>query len=133
MIGKSTLEDLPKLKDRAPEPLNQVNMDSFSSSVTLIEGYNYAVVFVDCNSGYRDRWVYGMRLKSDMLKVVKKCFIDIADLRHKHKLVIVMRDNAGENTSKEIVDFFESVGVKTISVLHMSNGRMDSPKPQSIR
>ena len=53
-----------------------------------------------------------MKLKSDMLKVVKKWFSDIADLRQKHKLVIVMRDNAGENTSKEIVDFFESVGVK---------------------
>jgi hypothetical protein len=88
MIGKSTLEDLPKLKDRAP--LYQVNMDSFSSSVTSIEGYNYAVVFVDWNSGYR--WVYGMKLKSDMLKVVKKWFSDIADLRQKHKLVIVMQD-----------------------------------------
>jgi hypothetical protein len=52
MIGKSTMEDLPKLKDRADEPLGQVNMDSFSSSVPSIEGYNHAVVFVDCNSGY---------------------------------------------------------------------------------
>jgi hypothetical protein len=86
MIGKSTLEDLPKLKDRAPEPLYQVNMDSFSSSVTSIEGYNYAVVFADCNSGYR--WVYGMKLKSDMLKVVKKWFSDTADLRQKHKIAI---------------------------------------------
>jgi hypothetical protein len=85
-------------------------MDSVSSSVTSIEEYNYAVVFVDCNSGYG--WVYGMKLKSDMLMVVKKWFSDIADLRQKHKLLIVMRDNAGENTSKEIVDFFESVGVK---------------------
>ncbi len=110
MIGKSTLEDLPKLKDRSPEPLYQVNIDSFSLSVTSIEGYNYAVVFVDCNSGYR--WLYGMKLKSDMLKVVKKWFSDNADLRQKHKLVIVMRDNAGENTSKEIIDFFESIGVK---------------------
>ncbi len=43
MIGKSTLEDLPKLKDRATEvtePQWQVKMDSFSSSVTSIEGYN---------------------------------------------------------------------------------------------
>ncbi len=96
MIGKNTHEDLPKLKDRATEPLYQVNMDSFSSSVTSIQGYNYAVVFADCNSGYR--WVYGMKPKSDMLKVVKKCFSDIADLR---QLVIVMRDNAGENKSQE--------------------------------
>jgi hypothetical protein len=110
MIGKSTLEDLPKLKDSATEPLYQVNMDSFSSSVTSIEGYTYAVVFADCNSGYR--WVYGMKLKSDMLKNVKKWFSDIADLRQKHRLVIVVRANAGENRSQEIIDFFESVGVK---------------------
>ncbi len=64
MIGKSTLEDLPKLKDRATEPLHQVNMDIFSSSVQSIEGYNYAVVLVDCNSGYR--WIHGMKLKSDI-------------------------------------------------------------------
>ena len=110
MIGKSTLEDLPKLKDRATEPLGQVTMDSFSSSVPSIEGYNHAVVFVDCNSGYR--WLYGMKLKSEMLNVVKKWYSDIADLRLKHKLVVVMRDNAGENKSQAIIDFFESVGVK---------------------
>ena len=52
MIGKSTLEDLPNLKDRPEEPLEQVSMDSFSSSFPSIEGYNHAVVFVDCNSGY---------------------------------------------------------------------------------
>ncbi len=50
MIGKSTLEDLPKLKKCASQPLGQVNMYSFSTSVALIEGYNYAVVFADCNS-----------------------------------------------------------------------------------
>ncbi len=38
MIGKSTVEELPKLKDRATEPLCQMNMDSLSSSVTSIEG-----------------------------------------------------------------------------------------------
>ena len=95
MIGKSTLEDLPKLKDRAKEPLHQVNMDLFSSSVQSIEGYFYAVILVDCNSGYR--WIYGMKLKSNMLKVVKKWYSDIAILRQKHKLLVVMRDNVGEN------------------------------------
>jgi hypothetical protein len=110
MIGKSTLEDLPKLKKRALKPLGQVNMDSFSSSVTSIEGYNHAVVFADCHTGYR--WVYGMKVKSDIVKVVKKWYSDIADLRQKHTLVVVMRDNAGENKSHELIEFFESVGVK---------------------
>jgi hypothetical protein len=50
MIGKSTLEDLPKLKTRAMEPLVQVNMDIFLSSVQSIKGYNFAVVFVDCTT-----------------------------------------------------------------------------------
>jgi hypothetical protein len=107
---KEYLVDPPKLKDRATDPLYQVNMGSFSSSVTSIEGYNNALVFADCNSGYR--WIYGMKLKSDMLKVVMKLFSDIADLRQKHKLVIVMRDNAGIIKSQEIIDFFESVRVK---------------------
>ncbi len=70
---KSTLEDLPKLKDRADEPLGKVNMDSFSSS---IECYNHAAVFVDCKSG-----LYGMKNKSDLIKVVKKLYSDIPDLR----------------------------------------------------
>ena len=56
--------------------------------------------------------MYGMKLKSDMLKVVKKWYSDIADIRLKHKLVVVMRDNAGENKSQDIIDFFESVGAK---------------------
>ncbi len=64
MIGKSTLQDLQKLKDRAIEPLRQVKMNSFSSSVTSINGYNYAVDFADCNCEYI--WVYGMKLKSDV-------------------------------------------------------------------
>jgi hypothetical protein len=59
MIGKlpdkSTLEDVPKLKDQTDKPLGQVNMDSFSSSEQSIEGrgYSHAAVCVDCNSGFR--------------------------------------------------------------------------------
>ena len=47
MIGKSTLEELPKSKDRAKEPLHQVNMDIFSSSVQSIDSYNYALILLD--------------------------------------------------------------------------------------
>jgi hypothetical protein len=47
-----------------------------------------------------------------MLNVVEKWYSDIADLGLKHKLTVVMRDNAGENKSQAIIDFFESVGVK---------------------
>jgi hypothetical protein len=37
---------------------------------------------------------------------------DIAVLRQKHELLVVMRDNAGESKYREIVDFFESMGIK---------------------
>ena len=55
-----------------------------------------------------------MKLKSYILKVVKKWYSDIGILRQKQKLLVVMpvRDNAGENKSQEVVDFFESMGVK---------------------
>ncbi len=53
-----------------------------------------------------------MKLKRDMLKIVKKWYSYIAILRQKHKLLVVMRDNAGENKLQEAVDFFESIGVK---------------------
>ncbi len=68
-------------------------MDQFSSLVQSIGMYNYAVVFVGCNTGYR--WIYGMKRKSEMLKVAKKWYSDIAVLRQMHKLLVVMRDNAG--------------------------------------
>ena len=112
MIGKSTLEDNPGEKIRADRPLKQVNIDSFSSSLVSIEGYFHAVVMVYCHNGYR--WLYGMKTRDEMLRVVKRWYGYIADLRQKHTLVVVMRDNAGENKSKEIMEFFDSVGVTSI-------------------
>ncbi len=44
--------------------------------------------------------------------MVKKGYSDIADFRQKHKLVVVVCGNVGENKSQEIIEFFESVGVK---------------------
>jgi hypothetical protein len=52
MLGKAKLEDYPKLQVSKVPPLYQVNMDSFSSSVKSIEGYNHAVVFVDKQTRY---------------------------------------------------------------------------------
>ena len=94
MLGKANLEDFPQRRKKVVPPLYQINMDSFSSSVKSIEGYFHDVVIVDNHSGYR--WIYGMKTKDKKLKVVKQWYSDIADLRAKHKLVIVMRDNAGE-------------------------------------
>ncbi len=37
-----------------------------------------------------------MKTKDDMLKVFKKWYSDIADIRHKYDMIVEMRDNAGE-------------------------------------
>ena len=50
---QATLEDFPKAKHPINKPLYQIHMDSFSSSVKSIEGYNHAIVFVDAAAGYR--------------------------------------------------------------------------------
>ena len=52
MIGKA-LEDFPKAKHPINKPLYQIHMDSFSSSVKSIEGYNHTIVFVDAETRYR--------------------------------------------------------------------------------
>ncbi len=105
MLGKATLEDYPGARVRKVPPLYQINMDSFSSSIKSIEGYNHAVVLVNNQTGYQ--WVYGMKTKDKTIKVVKQWYSDIAHLRAKHKLVVFVRDNAGENKSRDIKDFFE--------------------------
>jgi hypothetical protein len=44
MIGKSTLDIIPTSNFKADCTLKQVNADSFSPSVTTIEGCNQAIV-----------------------------------------------------------------------------------------
>ena len=91
-------------------PLNQVHMDSFSSSVTSIERYVHAIEFVG-DACIRYRWIQGIKNKDDTLNLLKRWFIDIVDLRAMHKLVVVMRDNASENKSEEIMHFLDSKGI----------------------
>ena len=75
-----------------------MNMDSFSSSVKSVEGYLHAVVLVDNQTGYR--WIYGIKTKDETIKVVKQWYSYIADLHARHKLVVVMSDNACETYGK---------------------------------
>ena len=53
MVAMSTLENYPELLEPATRLLELVNMDLCTSSVTSLEGYNYAVVFADSHGGYR--------------------------------------------------------------------------------
>ena len=110
MMGKSRQNNLPKAKERAKKPMNRINMDLVSSSVVSIKGYKYALVITDCCTGYR--WLYGLKSKDEVLKMVQKWYSDIAELREKHTIFVVMRDNSGENKSREICDFFESKGIQ---------------------
>ena len=110
MMGKSRQNNLPNEKLRAKKPLNRINMDLVSSSVHSLEGHKYALVITDCCTGYR--WLYGLKTKDEMLKVVQKWYSDIAELREKHTIFVVMRDNSGENKSQKICDFFESKGIQ---------------------
>ena len=85
-------------------------MDSFSSSVKSFEGYNHAIVFVDAATGYR--WLYGLKTKDDAIKALMTWYSDIADLRTKYKLVVLIRDNASEYESEEMMQFLESKGIR---------------------
>ena len=106
MIGQATLGDFQKAKRPINKPLYQVHVDSFSSSVKSIEGYNHVIVFVDAATGYR--WIYGLESKDDAIKALRKWYSDMTDLRTKHKLVVMMRDNASEYKSEEMMRFLES-------------------------
>ncbi len=44
--------------------------------------------------------------------MVKRWYNDIAHLRAMHRLGAGVRDNAGENKSQEIKEFFESKGIQ---------------------
>ena len=84
---------------------------SFSSSVKSIEGCIHVIVFVDAATGYR--WIYGMKMKDDAIKVLRKRYSDIIDLRTRHKLVVLMRDNTSEYKSEEMMQFLESKGIRS--------------------
>ncbi len=52
-----------------------------------------------------------MKTKDQMINVVNRWYSDIADLRTKHRLLVVVRDNTGEKKSQEVMEFFESRGI----------------------
>ncbi len=97
---KGDISGFAKTKKVITKPLYQINMDSFSSSVKSIEGYFHSLVFVDAATGYR--WIYGLKKKNEALNVVKRWYADIAALRAKHHLVVLMLDNACKYKSEEI-------------------------------
>ncbi len=79
-------------------------------------------MLVDNQTGYR--WIYGIKTKDETIKVVKLWYSYIADLRARHKLVVVMSDNAGENNLKRSKNSSNLWEYEIISVRPRSNGKM---------
>jgi hypothetical protein len=53
-----------------------------------------------------------MKTKDEMLSIAKQWCRDIADFLARHKLVLIVCDNAGENKSKDIKEFLLHSGSK---------------------
>ena len=124
------LEIRPQSREHAKNPLERVYMDMMSSVTPLIEGYINALVIVDDALMYR--WVYGLKEKSDANAAARKWICDIANIRARDVLQILIRDNAGELKSADLNTYIESLGVRTIFQWHMSNTRMDRLNHRSI-
>ena len=56
--------------------------------------------------------MYGLKTKDEMLNTAEIWWADISDIRGKYEVMVVMRDNGGENSSKKIKQFFTLKGVK---------------------
>ena len=53
-----------------------------------------------------------MKTKDDLLAMSKRWIASTADVQKDHPILVVVRDNAGENTSKELNDYFTERGIK---------------------
>ena len=127
MLGKARLQPYPKTKEHAKRPLERVYMDIMSSSVTSIEGYNYALVITD--DAYMYQLVYGLKKKSDADDAARKWVCDIVEIRARHLLQIVIRNNAGELKSQALKDYIESIRAKdyfSVAYEQWQNGLAES-------
>ncbi len=110
MIGKAQLQPYPGSKEHAKQPLERGYIDIMTLSATSIEGYYYALIITDYASMYR--WAYGLKTKDEANAIVRNQIADIADIRDRHKLEVIIRDNASELKSKDLTDHLESLGFK---------------------
>ena len=108
MLGKSTLENYPGLKKLATTPVAVVHTDIYSSSIPSSEGYNHSLILTDSYAEYP--WQYGMNTKDETMSMVKRWLAEIAEVRKDHPLLVAIRDNAGENTSKELNEISPNAG-----------------------
>ncbi len=102
MIGESKLQNVLGLAKRATRPrgLAKGNFNLIVSTIPSIEAYLDGALFVHDHTGYK--WLYGLNTKDEALNAAKRWMAEIADLGEKHPLLVVMRVNAKENSSKAI-------------------------------
>ena len=75
------------------------------------------------------RWVYGLKEKSDANAAARKWICDIANIRARHVLQILIRVNAGELKSADLNTYMESVDVKnyfSVAYEQYQNGPAES-------
>jgi hypothetical protein len=95
--------------------------------VKSFEGYDYALIVTDDATMYR--WAYGLKTKDDSNAAIRKWVSDIVEIRIRHPLQIVIRDNAGELKSKDLIEFIEGLGSKnyySVSYEQWQNGLAES-------
>ncbi len=90
MLGKSNFEHYPGLLD---QPHNPSEVYMYSTSVTSMEGYNHTLIFTDGHGELR--WHFGMKTKEETLIMAKRWFAEIADLRAKYPVLVVVTNNSG--------------------------------------
>jgi hypothetical protein len=78
-IGKNTYQDNPGPISWATLPLAKVNFDVIVSSITSIEGYNYAALFVNDCTGFQ--WLNGMKTRHQVVDVAKRWMAEVGNLR----------------------------------------------------
>ena len=110
MIGKAQRNPRPKEITKLFAPMEQVHWDLVTSTTTSLEGYNYALVIVD--RGTRFKWSYGLKTKDETFACLRKWWADTSRIRKRHPLLCLVRDNAPENLTAELREFFESRGVE---------------------
>ena len=76
--------------------------------MTSIEGYNHALPVIITDSCSEHRWQYGMKTRDEVLAMSKRWMAEpeTAEIQQDRPILVVVRDNAGENTSKELNDYF---------------------------
>ena len=62
MHGKCQRNNAPGARNKAKNPLEQVNWDLVMLNDISIEGYRYAAIFTDSQSAYI--WTYGLKAKT---------------------------------------------------------------------